>query len=472
MKKNLLAGLILVVISVSVSYWLVSKRITAVAGPQPIPDTVVDPVRPGVLKEAVVQDFTYAAESSVEAVVFVKVLKRTQGGYAPSFLDLLLGFSNQAPREEVTSGSGVVITEDGYVVTNYHVIAGATEIEIKMNNQKAYPAKLVGSDPATDIALLKVEATGLPTLSFGDSDQLRLGEWVLAIGSPYGLTSTITAGIVSAKGRSMPKDPREFKIESFIQTDAAVNPGNSGGALVNVRGELVGINTAILSQTGSYAGYSFAVPVNMVRKIAEDLIDYGRVQRAILGVSMVEVNDALARELGMAQPSGVLLAQIQPGGAADVGGVEADDVLLRIDGVVVKTPSEVQERITRYSPGDVVELNLLRNGKEVNLRVRLMGEEGVAAASEVVELMGAGLRAIGPDKARQMLIDGGVEIVSLARGKMKSAGLSKGFVITHINNEPVSNPQEVVALVKQARRSILIEGMYANGAVAYYGIGL
>jgi S1-C subfamily serine protease len=210
----------------------------------------------------------------------------------------------------------------------------------------------------------------------------------------------------------------------------------------------------------------------MVRKIAEDLIDYGRVQRAILGVSMVEVNDALARELGMAQPSGVLLAQIQPGGAADVGGVEADDVLLRIDGVVVKTPSEVQERITRYSPGDVVELNLLRKGKEVSLRVRLMGEEGVAAASEVVELMGAGLRAIGPDKARQMLIDGGVEIVSLARGKMKSAGLSKGFVITHINNEPVSNPQEVVALVKQARRSILIEGMYANGAVAYYGIGL
>ncbi len=471
MKKNLLAGLVIVLISVSVSYALMSLRTGVADGSVRPVETLQHPLSFATKPDLVYPDFTHAAESSVQAVVFVKVLKRTQGSYAPTILDFLLGFSNQAPREEVTSGSGVIITEDGYVVTNYHVIAGATEIEVKLANQKTYQANLVGADPATDIALLKVDATGLPTLSFGNSDDLRLGEWVLAIGSPYGLTSTITAGIVSAKGRSIPKEPGEFKIESFIQTDAVVNPGNSGGALVNVRGELVGINTAILSQTGSYAGYSFAVPVNIVRKIAEDLIDFGRVQRAVLGVSMVAVTDAMAKELGMEGPQGVLLARIQPGGAADVGGVKPDDVLLRVDGVSVQTPSDVQERIARYSPGDVVVLDLLRKGREVELRVRLMGEAG-SAEEQVVEFLGAGLRTVAPDKARQMRIEGGVEVVSLARGKMKSAGLSKGFVITHINNEAVSTPQEILALVQRARRSVLVEGIYPNGAVAYYGIGL
>ena len=235
-------------------------------------------------------DFTYAAESAVDAVVYVKVVAETPGQQqAPSSIfDFFFGYPGAAPqpREKVGSGSGVIIREDGYIVTNNHVIDGATKIEVTLNNNQTYPAVLVGTDPATDVALIKVEADGLPVIPFGDSDKLRLGEWVIAIGSPYDLRSTITAGIVSAKGRSMPNYSGEYKIESFIQTDAAVNPGNSGGALVDKAGNLVGINTAIISQTGSYAGYSFAVPSNMVKKIAYDLMDFGSVKRAVLGIVM------------------------------------------------------------------------------------------------------------------------------------------------------------------------------------------
>ena len=459
MKRNLLMGLIIVLISVSVSSLIVSRQLPSrIEMKMPIGEY---------------PDFTESATSSVKAVGFVKVLKRSAGNYAPTLLDLILGYGNQRPREEVTSGSGVVIAEDGYVVTNYHVVAGASEIAVTLQDQKTYTAELVGADPATDIALLKVDATDLPTLFFGDSDQLKLGEWVLAIGAPYGLTSTITAGIVSAKGRSMPNSDGAFKIESFIQTDAAVNPGNSGGALVNVRGELVGINTAILSQTGSYAGYSFAVPVNMVRKIVEDLIDFGSVQRAYLGVSMMQVSDELAKELGMERPRGVYLAQVVPGGAADQVGIDAEDVLLAINGVAVNSPAEVQERIARYSPGNVLELTLLQEGRERQLRVRLMGEQEMTVLrNQPHELFGAQLRAVDPGRVRQLRIAGGVEVVSLDRGKMKQAGISKGFIITHINNHEVSSPEEIIRLLEQARRSILVEGIYPNGAVAYYGIGL
>ena len=459
MKRNLLMGLIIVLISVSVSSLIVSRQLPSrIEMKMPIGEY---------------PDFTESATSSVKAVVFVKVLKRSAGNYAPTLLDLILGYGNQRPREEVTSGSGVVIAEDGYVVTNYHVVAGASEIAVTLQDQKTYTAELVGADPATDIALLKVDATDLPTLFFGDSDQLKLGEWVLAIGAPYGLTSTITAGIVSAKGRSMPNSDGAFKIESFIQTDAAVNPGNSGGALVNVRGELVGINTAILSQTGSYAGYSFAVPVNMVRKIVEDLIDFGSVQRAYLGVSMMQVSDELAQELGMERPRGVYLAQVVPGGAADQVGIDAEDVLLAINGMAVNSPAEVQERIARCSPGNVLELTILQEGSERQLRVRLMGEQQMTVLrNQPHELFGAQLRTVNPDRLRQLRISGGVEVVSLDRGKMKQAGISKGFIITHINNHEVSSPEEIIRLLEQARRSILVEGIYPNGTVAYYGIGL
>ena len=242
-------------------------------------------------------DFTYAAETAVNAVVYVEVVSLSSSSDLSSMFEYFFGYGTPQQRERVTSGSGVIIREDGYIVTNNHVIDGADRIQVTTNTNQTYDAVVVGTDPATDVALLKVDANGLPTISFGDSDKLRLGEWVIAIGSPYNLRSTITAGIVSAKGRSMPNTSGEFRIESFIQTDAAVNPGNSGGALVDKNGKLVGINTAIISQTGSYAGYSFAVPSNMVKKIVDDLIDFGSVKRAVLGITMQEISDKIAADL-------------------------------------------------------------------------------------------------------------------------------------------------------------------------------
>ena len=254
-------------------------------------------------------DFTYAAESAVDAVVYVKVTIKQQQNYSVDpFFRFFFG-DQAAPqsREQQGSGSGVIIRPDGYIVTNNHVVEGATKVEVTLNNNKTYPATVVGTDPATDVAIIKIDAQGLPVVPFGDSDELRLGQWVIAIGSPYDLRSTITAGIVSAKGRQMPHYNGEFKIESFIQTDAAVNPGNSGGALVNQKGELVGVNTAIISQTGSYTGYSFAIPSNIVKKIAHDLIDFGSVKRALLGVTMSPITDEKAKELKLFSPNGVYI---------------------------------------------------------------------------------------------------------------------------------------------------------------------
>ena len=295
-------------------------------------------------------DFTYAAESAVDAVVYVKVVSREAVRNPQSIFDFFFGYgATPQERERVGSGSGVIIREDGYIVTNNHVIEGATEIEVTLTNNKTFKAELIGADPATDVALIKVDAQGLPTIPFGDSDRLRLGEWVLAIGSPYNLRSTVTAGIVSAKGRSIPDNSREFKIESFIQTDAAVNPGNSGGALVDKAGNLVGINTAIVSQTGAYAGYSFAVPVNIVKKIVSDLIDFGSVRRAVLGVTMSPVTQEIADKMKLSSLNGVYIVEVSPGSAAEKAGVRKEDILIAIDSVKITNASSVQEMVNSFS---------------------------------------------------------------------------------------------------------------------------
>lgn len=423
-------------------------------------------------------DFTYAAETSVKAVVFVKVVKRSEGSQMPpSIFDYFFGFGggHSAPREQVGSGSGVIITPDGYIVTNNHVVAGASEIEVTMENNKTFKAELIGTDPATDVALLKVEAEGLPTIPYGNSDKLRLGEWVLAIGSPYGLSSTITAGIVSAKGRSMANNG-EFKIESFIQTDAAVNPGNSGGALVNTKGELVGINTAIISNTGSYAGYSFAVPVNIVRKIVADLMDFGKVQRAMLGISMQDITDALKSEKELTTLDGVYVAEVVKGGAADKAGVKAGDVLISIEGEPVKKGSSVQEKINRYRPGDKVSLTVLRKGKELKMEATLIGRDAQDMASyagqDKINLFGAELVPAPKDLLEKLSLKTGVQVSSIEKGKMKEAGIKQDFIITFVNNSMVSSPADVAAIVKKAKRSVLIEGVYPDGSVFYYAIGL
>lgn len=420
-------------------------------------------------------DFTYAAESCVDAVVYVKVTAVQQNFSPNSMLDFFFGFGSPGQRESVGSGSGVIIRKDGYIVTNNHVIAGANKIEVTLNNNKTYEATLLGADPATDVALIKIDADNLPVIEMGDSDALRLGEWVLAIGSPYDLRQTITAGIVSAKGRSMPSQGGGFKIESFIQTDAAVNPGNSGGALVDKSGKLVGINTAIVSQTGSYAGYSFAVPVNIVKRIVEDLIDFGSVRRALLGISMQNIDDKKAKELKLSAPKGVYIAEVAKGSAADEAGIEKGDVLILIDGNEVTDGASVQEMVTRYRPGEKAKLTLVRNGKEKEVTVVFKGtvqENGTVEEDGSVAYFGAKIKEASKEKLAMYNLKAGVEVVSVGDGKMSQQSIPEGFIILYVNNQPVTKPQDVLDITKKAKRTVLLEGVTPNGRVSYFGFGI
>ncbi|MBQ9339947.1 MAG: trypsin-like peptidase domain-containing protein [Paludibacteraceae bacterium] len=322
-------------------------------------------------------DFTAAAESSVNAVVHVKTTYQSVGYSADPFFEFFFGRPQQQMPAQMASGSGVIISEDGYIVTNNHVIDKARKIEVVLNDKREFVAELVGTDPSTDIALLKIDATGLPIISIGSSDDLKVGEWVLAVGNPFNLTSTVTAGIVSAKARNINILNADMKIESFIQTDAAVNPGNSGGALVNTRGELVGINTAIASQTGSYTGYSFAVPTSIVQKVVADLRAYGTVQRAILGIIMQDITPDLQREKGLTTLQGVYVVRLIQGGAAEQSGISAGDVITQIDAAVIHSATDLQEQIARHNPGDTVTLTVLRSGKLLTFTAKLTEGEGL-----------------------------------------------------------------------------------------------
>ncbi|MEZ7954589.1 MAG: Do family serine endopeptidase, partial [Bacteroidales bacterium] len=436
------------------------------------------PLRNVTLSDQLYPDFTFAAERSVKAVVHVKVTKK--GMEQPfTIYDFFFGYGNpgMSPRNQVNSGSGVIITSDGYIITNNHVIEGADDIVVTLEDNKSYKSKLIGRDPVTDIALLKIDANNLPYLTFGNSDSLRLGEWVIAIGNPYNLRSTITAGIVSAKGRSMPASGEEFKIESFIQTDAAVNPGNSGGALVTTRGELVGINTAIATRTGSYTGYSFAVPSSIAKKVVEDLIDFGSVQRALLGISMQEIDGDLAKEKGLEGTNGIYIAEVVRDGAADRSGIKEGDVLLSINGVQVNSGPAVQEQISKYRPKDKINIELLRNGKQISLSVVLQSKSDDNSTSDistngVIKLFGAELKEAPKELLEKLSLKNGVVVLSVSEGKFKSTGIKKGFVITYVNQTPVSKPAELSSIIQRSRRSVLIEGIYPDGSVFYYGMGL
>ena len=418
-------------------------------------------------------DFTYAAESAVDAVVYVKVTSTAPSmQQAPSSIfDFFFGFpEGEAPqqRERVGSGSGVIIREDGYIVTNNHVIDGATKIEVTLNTNQTYQATLIGTDPATDIALLKIEAQGLPVIPFGDSDKLRLGEWVIAIGSPYDLRSTITAGIVSAKGRSMPNYSGEFKIESFIQTDAAVNPGNSGGALVD-------INTAIISKTGSYTGYSFAVPSNIVRKIAYDLMDFGSVKRAVIGIVMQPIDDKIAEELKLSSRNGVYINEVSKSGAADEAGIKAGDVLIAIDSTKITNSASVLEAVSRFSPGDKAKVTVIRDGKEQVFEVTFKGtsqETGTLSDDGSIAFYGASIKAASEETLNKYGIKHGVEIMDLGPGKIMEAGATKGFVIQYVNDQPVKTPQDVIDIVKKSKRAVFIQGVTPSGRTGYFGFGV
>ena len=435
------------------------------------------------LAESDYPDFTYAAESAVEAVVYVEVTvqqtRRSQGidpfefffGFGDGY-----GFGQPQSREQKGSGSGVIIRPDGYIVTNNHVVAGASKISVTLNDNQQYDATIVGTDPATDVAIIKVDAQNLPTIPLGDSDQLRLGEWVLAIGSPLGaqLRSTITAGIVSAKGRSMPDGSGEFKIESFIQTDAAVNPGNSGGALVNKKGELVGINTAIVSQTGSYSGYSFAVPVNIVKRVASDLIDFGSVKRAMLGITMQPIDKKIQEELKLNSMNGVYIYEVSKGSAAEEAGLKQGDVIIAIDGQKITDGASVQEKVNNYHPGDKAVITYIRDGKEYNADVTFHAaatQTGEVDVDGSVAFYGARLKALTAEELKATGLRGGVRIVSVGQGKMAEAGATSGSIILYVNDEPVSKPEDVIAKAKKAQRGIYIEGVDESGKSFYFGFG-
>jgi Do/DeqQ family serine protease len=412
-------------------------------------------------------DLTFAADQSVKAVVHVKTKVEYTTG---SIFDFFFGNSQpQTVTQTMPVGSGVCISSDGYIVTNNHVVNNAENIEITLYDKRTYKAKLVATDPSTDIALLKIDANDLPFLSFGNSDDLKLGEWVLAVGNPFNLTSTVTAGIVSARARNIGISS-PFSIESFIQTDAAVNPGNSGGALVNVHGELVGINTAIASQTGSYVGYSFAVPSNIAKKVVSDFMKYGEVQRAYLGINSVSVDQPLASEKQLATTQGVYVQGVYDNGSAKEAGIKPGDVIISINHNEVKDIPQLQEQISQFEPGQKIVVTVQRGDKKMDIDVVLKNTKNTTdiVKNSVANTLGVKLQTANADDLRNLRINNGVKIIDVMPGKFSSAGVKRGFIITQINRQPVKTAEEVEMLVNQIHGNIIVEGLYPNGMYAYY----
>ena len=423
-------------------------------------------------------DLTFAAENSIHSVVHIKVLQKGRYYGSNNIFDYFFGDGgNQQQQGPIRqgAGSGVIISSNGMIVTNNHVIDEADEINVVLNDKREFNAKLIGTDPSTDIALLKIEASGLSALTFGNSDELKLGEWVLAVGNPFNLTSTVTAGIVSAKSRDIGINPDQMRIESFIQTDAAVNPGNSGGALVDTQGKLVGINTAIASQTGSYSGYSFAIPANIVQKVVADLREFGEVQRALLNVNIGDVNAEIAKKFALDKIEGVFIGKAQPGGAADLAGIKDNDVIISVDGINVNSTSELQEQISKHHPGDKVTVVVKRDNKKKPFNVTLRNKHGdtdIVKSDNPDDIFGAKFVAISDRDKEELGIRNGVKIAELGEGKFRDAGIKKGFIITQVNKNAVSEVDELRHIIKNSRGGILVEGIYPNGEVAYYVFGI
>lgn len=436
-------------------------------------------------------DFTEAAKKTVHGVVHVKTTKaptqRRQQQYIDPF-EYFFGFGGRdfgPPQPQVGFGSGVIISKDGYIITNNHVVAGASEVAVTLNNNKEYTATVIGADPQTDIALLKIEGNDFEYVSFGNSDELEVGEWVLAVGNPFNLTSTVTAGIVSAKNRANIVGEGK-NIQSFIQVDAAVNPGNSGGALVNTRGELVGINTAIYSQTGNFAGYAFAIPISIAGKIASDLKEYGSAQRAILGILspnteyLKEADPEKYKELRDIE--GVKIDDFSDRSPAKAAGIAKGDVIKSINNVQIKNFNDLQNQIGRYRPGDKVKVVVDRSGKENTYTVELQNDQGNTDIKRTVngmDVLGATFGEIKDARKQQLGISSGVEVTNVQNnGKFRKEGINKGFIILRINNAPVNSEADIARIVQSTissaseDKAILIAGFYPNGKTQYIAIDL
>lgn len=405
-------------------------------------------------------NFITAAESVTPGVVNIKA---SQGGDFDFFGGNYGG----------SSGSGVIISADGYIITNNHVIEDGNKLEVTLNDNRKFSAKLIGKDPSTDIALIKIKARNLPHLILGNSDSIRVGEWVLAVGNPFNLESTVTAGIVSAKGRSIDILEDAYRIESFIQTDAAVNPGNSGGALVNTNGELIGINTAIITRSGRYEGYSFAVPSNLARKVIRDLKDFGVVQRAILGVSIDAVTDELAKQLDLESVAGIYVSRVNANSGAEEAGLRKGDVIISINKTETKSIPELQELIARFRPGNTVDVSYFRNGKKYDTEVTLKNMSGTTTLlgnneDDFLRTVGFELRDLSRTEKTKLGVKG-AKVISIYRGSnIERTNMDPDFIITKVNDTEVTNAQEVTDALKKASGKIMLEGIYEGYPDVWY----
>lgn len=485
-SKILLAGISVIALTMSSGSLIMAKAAventanTAVAG-QPV-------------------DLTYASEKALPAVVNIKYVQNSKTQTVEvdtnpfgDFFDPFGFFGNpngnsgkqkrqvQTPKKEAT-GSGVIISSDGYIVTNNHVVEGADELTVTLNDNREFSAKIIGTDKTTDLALIKVDGKDLPTLTIGNSDDLKVGEWVIAVGSPFNLRSTVTAGIVSAKARgSMGGDAPS--ISSFIQTDAAINPGNSGGALVNTKGELVGINAMIYSQTGSYAGYGFAIPTSIVKKVVSDLKTYGSVQRAWLGISGGDVLSYINSEkdkgndVDLGTNEGVYVQEVNEDGAGAAAGLQKGDVITAVDGKKITKMSELQEAVNAKRPGDKMSITYLHKKHKTTNTVTLKNQQGNTDVVKPADLdiLGGNFREITSEQKKQLDINYGVEVLKVNNGALKKAGIARGFIIQKINNESVHNLDELQKIVKSASTNdpvLYIEGIYPTGKKAYFAVPL
>lgn len=425
-------------------------------------------------------DFVTAAEKSINTVVHIRTQFENKSSLDDDFFGNLrefFGGQNYPQRSRVYTayGSGVIISDDGYIVTNNHVVQEADLIEVTLNDRRTFEAEIIGADPSTDLALIKIQSNNLPNILYGNSDELKIGEWVLAVGNPFNLTSTVTAGIVSAKARNINILGSSTAIESFIQTDAAVNRGNSGGALVNTNGELVGINAAIASNNGLYTGYSFAIPVNIVKKVMVDLMQFGSVQRAFIGISIREINSSFAEEIGLEEIKGVYINSLNSNGGAYEAGLQEGDIILSVDENDVNTTAELLEIIGQHRPGDEIKILINRNGKNIPFEVTLKNSEGnvnITVNNEDLYFseFAASVKPITEDEKSRLNISDGMKITNIEDGILKQGGINKGFIIMKINNYPIKSAKDLNTALKDTDNGLIsIEGIYPNGMRMRYG---
>lgn len=420
-------------------------------------------------------DFVEASQVATPCVVFIKTISGQQQQMSNDpFFDFWSNMDFFGQRGPVTSsGSGVIISKDGYIVTNLHVVKDADQIEVITNNNKhSYKAKLIGTDASTDLALIKIEAANLTNIVFGNSDDVKIGEWVVAVGNPFNLTSTVTAGIVSAKGRNINIVNSRFPIESFIQTDAAINPGNSGGALVNSKGELVGINTAIASNTGSYNGYGFAIPVNIVQKIVKDLVEFNEVQRGFTGLEVKDIDGTLADKLNINNNLGVYVQSVLAEGPSDQSGIKAGDVIVKVNEKPIDSKAIFDEQISYARPGDKVKFAVLRSGKETDVYVKLINREGNTAIMRKNTVsstsLGADFQPVSKVELEKYGIKSGIKVSNIRQGKFRQMGIPEDFIITSFNRKEYTSAEAFIKDFESVRGQILIEGLYANGSRGFY----